>query len=144
VTIEDLASIVRTRPAMAVKVLQLVNSSYFGLPKRLLVGPSGRELSGVDLLKALALSVHAFGTMGSPLPWKASSLEQLQKHSMLTGKLVKKMVPDVKRAGEAFTAALVHDIGKIVLAMSMPENVRPRRPRSTADGSAASCSSRKS
>ena len=120
VAIEDLADIVEQDPAMAVKVLQLVNSSYFGLPKRLSSVRQAVSYLGIDLLKALALSVHAFGTMeiGS---MEGFSLEQLQQHSLLTARLVKRMVPDVKRAGEAFTAALVHDIGKIVLAVSMPE-----------------------
>jgi putative nucleotidyltransferase with HDIG domain len=120
VAIEDLADIVEQDPAMAVKVLQLVNSSYFGLPKRLTSIRQAVSYLGIDLLKALALSVHAFGTMGVT-PIEGFSLEQLQKHSLLTARLVKRMVPDVKRAGEAFTAALVHDIGKIVFAISMPE-----------------------
>jgi HD-like signal output (HDOD) protein len=90
---------------------------------------------GVELLKALALSVHAFGTLKAP-PVKGFSLEQLQQHSLLTARVGKCFVPDIKRAGEVFSAALMHDVGKLVLAVGAPElfaevvnqHVQTRRP----------------
>src|SRR5688572_30352711 len=120
VALEDLAAIVEQDPAMTVKVLQLVNSGYFGMPQRLSSVRQAVSYLGTDLLKALALSAHAFGTVGQGKT-QLFSLEALQRHALSTARMVKRMVPDPKLAGEPFTAALVHDIGRIVLAVGVPD-----------------------
>lgn len=120
VALDDLAAIVEQDPSMTVKVLQLVNSGYFGMPQKLSSVRQAVSYLGTDLLKALALSVHAFGT----IPLNASrefSIEALQRHAIQTARIVKRMVPDPKRGAEAFTAALVHDIGRIVLSVGVPD-----------------------
>jgi HD-like signal output (HDOD) protein len=119
--VSEFAEIVERDPAMSVKVLQLVNSAYFGLPQRVTSAQQAVARLGVELLKALALSVHAFGTM-PVAPIKGFSLEQLQQHSLLTARLGRQLVGnDPKRASEVFSAAVVHDIGKLILAVGMPE-----------------------
>lgn len=119
--VADFAEIVERDPAMSVKVLQLVNSAYFGLPQRVTSAQQAVSRLGVELLKALALSVHAFGTM-PVAALKGFSLEQLQQHSLLTARLGRQLIEnDAKRAGEVFSAAVVHDIGKLILAVGMPE-----------------------
>lgn len=120
VALEDLAAVVERDPAMTVKVLQLVNSGYFGMPQKLSSVRQAVSYLGTDLLKALALSVHAFGTLSPKAP-RDFSLENLQRHAVQAARMVKRMVPDPKRAGEAFTAALVHDIGRIILAVGVPD-----------------------
>jgi HD-like signal output (HDOD) protein len=133
VAITDLAAIIERDPAMTVKVLQLVNSAYFGLPQQLSSVRQAVSYLGADLLKALALTAHAFGAM-VPKPIAGFSLEQLQWHSLLTARLVKRMVPDPKRAGEAFTAAMVHDVGQIVFAVGVPEKFAEALRLERADG----------
>lgn len=119
--VAEFAAIVERDPAMSVKVMQLVNSAYFGLPHRISSAQQAVARLGVELLKALALSVHAFGTMSAP-PVQGFSLEQLQQHSLLTARLGRQLIQgDAKRAGEVFSAAVVHDIGKLILAVGMPE-----------------------
>jgi HD-like signal output (HDOD) protein len=122
--VAEFAAIVERDPAMSVKVLQLVNSAYFGLAQRVTSVQQAVSRLGVELLKALALTVHAFGTMAHP-PIEGFSLEQLQQHSLLIARLAKQLVAgDPRRAGEAFTAAMVHDIGKLILALGMPDRFR--------------------
>jgi HD-like signal output (HDOD) protein len=122
VAIGDLAEIIEQDPAMTVKVLQLVNSGYFGMPQKLSSVRQAVSYLGTDLLKALALTVHAFGTLGAGRI-AGFSLEELQAHAVQTARLVKRMVSDPKQAGEAFTAAMVHDVGRLVLAVGVPEIV---------------------
>ena len=116
----EFAAIVEQDPAMSVKVLQLVNSAYFGLPQRVTSLHQAVSRLGVELLKALALSVHAFGTLNA-LPVKGFSHERLQQHSLLAARMAKSFIPDIKRAGEVFSAALMHDVGKLVLAVGVPD-----------------------
>jgi HD-like signal output (HDOD) protein len=120
VTMAELARIVERDPAMSVKVLQLVNSSYFGIAQRLTSVQAAVSYLGIDLLKALALMVHAFAASLGELAL-GFSLEELQRHSLLTARLAKRIVQEPKLAGEAFTACVIKDIGKIVLALGMPD-----------------------
>lgn len=120
VTIAELAQIVEQDPAMSAKVLQLVNSSYFGIAQRLTSVQKAVSYLGVDLLKALSLVAHAFGTVSGELV-SGLGLEDVQRHSLLTARMGKRLVSDPKLAGECFTAGVIHDVGKIVLALGIPE-----------------------
>ena len=115
----ELAAIIESDPAMTVKVLQLVNSAYFGLAHSVTSIQQAITYLGVDLLKGLVLTAHVFEAMNST-PARLLSLDELREHSMKTGRLAQRLVADPKAAQEAFTAAIVHDIGKIVLACGLP------------------------
>lgn len=119
VDLADLAKLIERDAAMTAKILQLVNSSYFGLAQRQTSVQKAVAYLGIDLLKALALTAHVFSPATAPAV-KGFSLEGLQDHSMRTARLAERFFTDRARAAEAFTAAVVHDVGKIVLAMSVP------------------------
>lgn len=115
--VDQLAKIVEQDPALSAKVLQLVNSSYFGLAQRHASVQQAVSYLGMELLKGLAPTDHAF--MAPPVP--GFSLNALHDHSLLAARIARRLFSDKERASEAFTAALVHDVGKIVLAMSVPD-----------------------
>lgn len=118
-SLSDIARIVQNDPAMSAKVLQLVNSAYFGISQRISSIPHAVSYLGTALLKGLALTTHVFATMeGKRTP--GFSLEEFQAHSVAAGQLARRLLYDPKRAEEALTAALVHDIGKVVMALSVP------------------------
>jgi putative nucleotidyltransferase with HDIG domain len=120
VRVDELARIVEQDVAMSVKVLQLVNSGYFGLAHRQTSVQQAVTYLGTELLKAFTLTAHVFGSAGA-CAVKGFSLDVQQRHSLLVARLAKRLLGDRKSAAEAFTAALVHDIGKIVLAMGITE-----------------------
>jgi HD-like signal output (HDOD) protein len=115
----DLAAIVQRDPAMSVKVLQLVNSAYFGIAQRVSSIQQAIAYLGLELLKGLALTANAFSAMETHTV-EGFSLEAVQSHSIRTARLVKHFLSDPRRAEEAFTTALVHDVGKIVIALGLP------------------------
>ncbi|HVU00470.1 MAG TPA: response regulator [Polyangiaceae bacterium] len=119
-SIADLAKIVETDPAMCVKVLQLVNSSYFGLAQRIGSVRHAVAYMGLESLKGLVLSANVFAAMESQ-PTPHFSLERLQESSLHAARIARRLFSDARKADEAFTAALVHDIGKIVLALGFRE-----------------------
>ncbi|MEQ1690560.1 MAG: response regulator [Gemmatimonas sp.] len=120
VTLSALGDIVEKDPAITIKLLQLVNSSYFGLAHAQTSVRQSVSYLGTALLKGLALTAHVFSTASIP-EVAGFSLEALQQHSVLVSRLARRLLTDRTRAETAFTAALVHDIGKIVLAISLPE-----------------------
>lgn len=131
----DFTAIVEQDPAMSVKVLQLVNSAYFGAAQKVSSVQQAVMRLGVELLKSLALSVHAFSALKVP-PVKGFSIDSLQQHSLLTARLGKAIAADKTTGAEVFACAVVHDVGQLVLAMCMPqqceqvllEQARSQRP----------------
>jgi HD-like signal output (HDOD) protein len=119
ITTEDIARIVEADPAMSVKVLQLVNSAYFGLARRIASISEAVSYLGVELLKGLALSAQIF-SMAERGP-RQFSIEQLQEESLKAARLARRFFTDRERAEEAFTAAIVHDIGTLVIALGLPK-----------------------
>lgn len=115
--IAEVAAIVQNDPAMCIKILQLVNSSYFGLARPISSIRQAVTYLGLELLKALALSAHIFSTMESAC-LRGVCLDQLQQHSIRMARTMRRFVNDPRRSEEAFTTGLVHDVGKILLALS--------------------------
>jgi HD-like signal output (HDOD) protein len=113
----DMTAIVLRDPAMSTKVLQLVNSAYFGARQRVTSIPQAVMHLGAELLKGLALAGNIFSTVGGSIA--GFSLEALQQRSLETACLAKRFVDDPQGAEEAFTAGLVHDIGQIVIALGL-------------------------
>jgi HD-like signal output (HDOD) protein len=114
-----LAGIVEEDPAMPAKVLQLVNSAYFGLSHRVTSIQQAVLFLGVELLKGLVLTAQVFGILEkTPIP--GFSLDHLQEHSLLTARVARRLVSDRDTAEDAFTAAVIHDVGQIVLAQGLP------------------------
>jgi HD-like signal output (HDOD) protein len=122
-SIKTVGQIIARDMAMTAKMLQLVNSAFFGLRRRVSDPAQAALLLGLDTVKTLALSIHLFaqfegGQVGS------LSLRALQEHVWLTGALARRIAEaecdDRQLSSFAFTAGLLHDIGILVLAANLP------------------------
>jgi HD-like signal output (HDOD) protein len=122
-TVADVTEIVQKDPALSAKILQLVNSAYFGLPQRVSTLQHAVSYLGLDPIKALSLSAHVFGTVEATNPG-GLAVDRLQKFSLLTATVAKRLVSDKKLADEAFTSGIVHDVGRLILALRMPDKMR--------------------
>lgn len=118
--LDELAAIIEQDPTMAAKVLQLVNSSFFGLARRQTCVWEAVSYLGTELLKDLTLHAGVFDSM-TLLPLEGFSLEDVQRHSLMSARIAQRLMTDKARQSEAYAAALLHDIGKIVLALIAPE-----------------------
>lgn len=113
--------------AMVSKLLQVVNSAFFGLRRTISSPAHAIALLGVDTVKSLVLSVQVFAQFENikqpPIP-----LETLWKHGVITGTSARDIAKsqDVGTIGVegAFMAGLLHDIGLLVLATNFPEQYR--------------------
>ena len=110
--------------AMVSKLLQVVNSAFFGLRRTISSPAHAVALLGVDSVKSLVLSVQVFAQFESakrlPIP-----LETLWKHGLITGTTARDIAKsqDIGSIGAegAFMAGLLHDIGLLVLVSNFPE-----------------------
>ena len=123
-SLADIAAIIEQDLAMSTKVLQLVNSSFFGFFKNIDSPAMAVKLLGLDTVKALVLSVGVFSEL-KPVAARYFSAQQLWEHSMAVAAFAKKITEaetEVKeKIDDAFLAGLLHDIGKLVLYSSLPE-----------------------
>jgi putative nucleotidyltransferase with HDIG domain len=107
---------------MSAKLLQLVNSPFFGL--RMVVSEPSHavQLLGLETVRALVLSLHIFQQFDerSILRFR---LGKVWRHSLAAASCARLMARAQGDRGdataEAVTAALLHDIGKLVLASAL-------------------------
>jgi HD-like signal output (HDOD) protein len=122
--LEDVARIIARDPGMTAKILKLVNSAFFGLRRELSSTEEAVAYIGLDTIKSLVLSLHAFSQFAHA-DAGGLTMESLWAHSLNVAARAKQIAQleqaDRKAVDEAFTAGMLHDIGKLVLATNMPE-----------------------
>lgn len=123
VRIEEIVAIVEQDSAMALKLLQLVNSAFFGRARKITSLSQAVSYLGLDVLRALALSAQVFGMLGG-CSLQAYGLEQLQERSMQTAYLARRFLAARGMAEEGFTAGLLQDVGRLVLAVGLKDRYR--------------------
>lgn len=109
---------------MAAKLLQLVNSPFFGLRMSVCDPVQAVQLLGLETIRALVLSTHVFEQLDLRTVTRFR-LGRIWRHSLATGafaRVVARLEGGSDPSGEAFTASLLHDIGKLVLAASLSED----------------------
>ncbi len=105
--------------SMSAKILQLVNSAFFGLPQEVTNPQQAVVYLGIDTLKALVLSVDVFSSFTEDAEACGFSLVEMWRHSLMTSRLARDiactLTDDKKVAEEAMIAGILHDIGKLIL-----------------------------
>lgn len=104
---------------MTTRLLQVVNSSFFGVPRRIASPMEAVNLLGGEAIKVLLISIHVFLKHDKVKPLYFS-IHQVWQHSVAVARgarqIVLKETRDEKLAHDAYAAGLLHDIGKLVLA----------------------------
>ncbi len=123
----EVGEIISKDIGMSAKVLQLVNSAFFGLPRHVSSPTEAAVLLGIDTVKALVLSVHVFSQF-DPEKLQSFSIPALQRHSLATAALAKAIAEaenlDPMFRDHAFMAGLLHDSGKLILAANLPDRYK--------------------
>ncbi len=121
---EKVGKIVARDIAMTTKVLQLVNSAFFGLREYVADPVQATSLLGMEIIRELVLSIHLFSEI-SQYKLEQLGLSSLWDHSMEVANFARMIALNGglsrKEADQAFLAGLLHDVGKLVLAENMPE-----------------------
>jgi len=122
-SLQKITEIISNDMIMSVKILQIVNSAFFGLPQKLSNLGQAINLIGANTIKSLIIYVQVFKTFEGNT--KISKLlEEIWEHSLTVAKCSKLITSKVgknpKGADEAYIAGLLHDIGKIVI-LSTPK-----------------------
>ena len=118
-SVDKLAKIVEQDVAISAKVLQLVNSSFFGVVREIATPRTAVAYLGIEVLRQLVLSAEVFRVFQVSEQVGAQWLQKLSSHSQLVAKIAAKMNLSRLLPEAAMVSALMHDVGKLILASRM-------------------------
>lgn len=126
-SIRNVAGLIASDLGMTAKILQMVNSAFFGLYRQVTDVQDAVMLLGLDAIRALVLSVNVFAAFDTRrIPF--FDLDGLWRHSLAVGGCARKIMATVARGREqaaaAFLAGMLHDIGKLILAVNFSDAYR--------------------
>jgi HD-like signal output (HDOD) protein len=121
-SMDAIGEIISRDIGMTAKIMQLVNSAFFGLPRPLNNPAEAAAYLGVATLRSLVLSMAIFSQYdqrGCP----SFSLETLANHSWATAAMARRVALIERRempiVDECFLAGLLHDTGQLILAFGL-------------------------
>ena len=132
-----IGDIVESDAALSSKLLQLVNSAFFGLGRRVASAAEAATLLGFSTLRSVALAIGALEPTQASDSALNLKLAELRTHSLLTAEVARTLAAAAGlSAHQAFTLGVLHDIGDLILATTKTKLFDDSRsPDSAAVGS---------
>jgi HD-like signal output (HDOD) protein/CheY-like chemotaxis protein len=119
-----LARIVSRDVGLASKVLHLTNSSFFGYRRKFVSVEQAVAFIGIRMLRKVVLSAEVFSAFSPKQSLGGLSLDSEQKHGLACAGIARRISPDPETGEYAFLGGMLHDVGKLVLAMRSPKTMR--------------------
>lgn len=114
---KKIADIIETDQAIVTKVLKLANSAYYGMSGKISSIQHASILLGYKTLSEIVTAAGAEAILGRKLPGYGYDAKDLWEHSLAVA-VGSKAIAAMKNpavVNDAYTAGLIHDIGKIIL-----------------------------
>ena len=123
-SVQKVGDIISQDLAMAAKILQVVNSAFFGLVRKISNPKEAVMLLGTETIKALVLSVKIFSEFNQKrFAW--FNFDDLFNHSMSVSMfaqtITKKEDLDQSLVNHSLMAGMFHDLGKLILVTNFQE-----------------------
>src|SRR3954449_2025910 len=132
-TVEDpkssaaqLHKIVAHDPALATRILKVVNSAFYGLPGQIGSVERAIVLLGLNAIKNIAVATSLGQLFRSVKLCEGFTAKDLWTHCIAVGVTARELARQMKVpiADEAFLAGLIHDVGMLVSLQLWPEKLR--------------------
>jgi putative nucleotidyltransferase with HDIG domain len=124
---ESIGRIISKDMGMTAKVLQLVNSSFFGMARHISSAREAVVMLGVDVVKTLVLGIEVFSQV-SQKAMAVFPVDSIYAHCVRSGGIAKAIATmekmDKEEIDNAVIAAVLHDIGKLILVEYFPDRYR--------------------
>jgi putative nucleotidyltransferase with HDIG domain len=142
VSANHIAAILAEDPAMSVKVLKLTNSAFYGLAREIDSVKQAVVIVGLEAVKNLVLSASVLD-MFKGKDVDSNFQDKFWRHSLATAFCSRILAKHLRKNGmvdpdSAFSAGLLHDIGKIVIACFLPSEYAKLKEATRLNPNAAS------
>ncbi len=117
VSVERIERVLRYDPGLTANILKLANSAYFGIPSRVGSVRQAVILLGLKRLIQMVIASCMSAVMDRVVPGYDLSPGELWRHSIAVSVAAECLTQELGMQAdeEVFTAALLHDVGKLVL-----------------------------
>ena len=117
VSLPQVSGLIEKDLALTPRILKLVNSSFFGLSSRISSIPRAVVLLGFNTVRSALLSVAVIDAMATGRSDDTFNIPSFWKHSLTVAVISRYISQQTGLVDKenAFTAGLLHDIGKVVL-----------------------------
>jgi putative nucleotidyltransferase with HDIG domain len=117
VNFADLARVIEYDPGLTANVLQLANSAYFGWAREISSVKESITRLGSKRIFQMVLCMSVAPLVRKPVRGYDLAPDSLWEHSIAVALAAEQLAHKIRlpEAGDAFTAGLLHDIGKVVL-----------------------------
>ena len=124
---DQLAKIIQYDPGLTANLLKLANSSYFGLSRTINSVQEAISRLGTKRVFQMVLSMSVAPMVNKPIKGYDMDAGGLWEHSIATAICAEQLVASLglKDAEEAFTAGLLHDLGKVVMGTFIDVDDQP-------------------
>jgi putative nucleotidyltransferase with HDIG domain len=136
-SMEEIGAIIIRDPSLTIKLLQIVNSPFYGLPMPVTDPQKAVNLLGLDIVKGFVLSSGIFKQYENS-SGVCLQIDALWQHSLKSANIVRQIAKrerlekDIEEA--SFIASLLHDVGKIIIASNFPNEHKEICDRTESDG----------
>ncbi|MGO8766763.1 MAG: HDOD domain-containing protein [Limisphaerales bacterium] len=124
----DVVTVLKYDNVLTAKLLRACNSPYFGFEEKISSVEQAVLILGHQQILHMVLSLAFGGAMSVTLPGYAIEAKELWSHSLTTAvaaeQLIKSGLPVEIEAPVAFTAGLLHDIGKLAMSQVIEPNTQ--------------------
>jgi HD-like signal output (HDOD) protein len=123
-SVVSLGQIAAQDPGMTAKILQVVNSAFFGLRGQTASAVHAVEILGPETMRSIVHCVDAFAPLEGSLLTQ-TDIAWLHTHSLATANFARRIAQlegaEPRVSEDAFTTGILHDIGKLILASTSGE-----------------------
>ena len=124
--VAEIEEILRMDPGLTANVLKLSNSAYFGFPSKIGSVHKAIILLGAKRLMQLVMTSCVNCVMNKSIPGYDLPPGEMWRHSIAVSVAAEGLIEElnVPEADEIFTAALLHDVGKLVLGEFVKDDIK--------------------
>lgn len=124
---ENVGRIISKDMGMTAKVLQLVNSSFFGMSRHISNAQDAVVMLGIDVVKTLVLGMEVFSQV-SKKTLSVLPIDNIYSHCVRSGGIAKAIArienKDKEEIDNSVIAAVLHDMGKLILVEYFPDRYK--------------------
>jgi len=120
VTIDRISKVVEQDVALSAKLLQLVNSAFFGLARDVTNVKTAVSCLGTAVLHDLVLTLEVFRSFSANEYVSVEYLEEFHKHAQFCARIAAGIMQKTQGSRDLVLATLLHDVGKLVVAERTP------------------------